>query len=466
MQNKIKTLIKDTFIFAIGSFGSKLILFLLVPLYTNYLSKEQYGTADLVITVSQLIIPVISIDIFSAVIRFGLEKDQKKEDVLLNSFLILAFSCAMSIVLQPLFSIIQPIKQWRRYLSIYSIAMVGMSIEMNYLKVKDKNKLFALMSLLQALFLGALNYLFLTKWNLNIQGYLLSNCISCVLIFVILLIFGGIIKDLRKGHYNKELLRKMLVFSAPLIINDISWWGIHSTDKMMIEGMINLSELGLYTLASKIPSLMNVLITIFTQAWGLSSIREIETSRNTRFFSTIFSAFSMLAFGAAILINCFIKPFMSIYVAEEYQEAWKLVPILLVSASFSAVAAYYGSVYSAIKKTMGCMWTTIIAGVLNVALNYIFIRQYGVWGALIGTVVSYIVLAVARMINIRKHIIIQTDYVRFSLNSALAIIHAIFIIRDDKPFIISVITLLVFLIVNFPSLKRVIQHNHTKEPNT
>ena len=80
MSNKYTKLLKDTVVFAIGGIGSKVILFLLVPLYTNYLSTQEYGTADLIFTVSQFIIPFVSLVVFDATVRFALSKNEKKED--------------------------------------------------------------------------------------------------------------------------------------------------------------------------------------------------------------------------------------------------------------------------------------------------------------------------------------------------------------------------------------------------
>ena len=82
MNNKYKLLLKDTFIFAIGSLGSKVILFFLVPLYTNYLTTAEYGTADLVSTFSTLLVPIVSLSIERAVIRFGMKQGLEKEKVL------------------------------------------------------------------------------------------------------------------------------------------------------------------------------------------------------------------------------------------------------------------------------------------------------------------------------------------------------------------------------------------------
>lgn len=83
MNSRYKSLIKDTGIFALGNIGSKLILFVLMPLYTNFMTTEEYGTADLVLTFARLLIPIVSVVIQDAVLRFGMMHDLREENVLL-----------------------------------------------------------------------------------------------------------------------------------------------------------------------------------------------------------------------------------------------------------------------------------------------------------------------------------------------------------------------------------------------
>ena len=106
MERKYKTLFKDTLVFALGSLGSKVILFFLVPLYTNYLTTEEYGIADLVFTTSQLIIPIVSIVIWDAIIRFGLMKDRDREEVLKVGVTVGVVGALVTVAVTPLFIII------------------------------------------------------------------------------------------------------------------------------------------------------------------------------------------------------------------------------------------------------------------------------------------------------------------------------------------------------------------------
>ena len=159
MSQKGKTLIKDIIIFMVGSVGSKLILFLLVPLYTNYMTTEEYGSADLVFTVAQLLVPFVSAVIFDAVVRFGLMKTQRHQDVLVSAFVVFGAGAAVTVLLTPLACAYEPINEWKWYLCAYTVLNIILPIELNYLKVNDRNKLYATASIIQTLVLALLNVL-------------------------------------------------------------------------------------------------------------------------------------------------------------------------------------------------------------------------------------------------------------------------------------------------------------------
>lgn len=446
MRDKVKNLLKDTIVFAFGTLGSKAILFLLVPLYTNYLSAEQYGTAELVITIGQLIVPIITLSIWEAVLRIGLSNGQKKADVLCNGFIILEIGIILMIFITPMLEFYQPIREWKWYLCWYSILYCLVQVELNYLKVVGKNKLFAGLSLLQTVVLAALNFIFMIKMNLGIKGYLLSIIISSMISASLIFILGKYAEELRNAKSNRKLRSEMIRYSAPLIVTNISWWLIHSSDKIMIESMLTGVELGIYTVAAKIPGLINVITSVFSQAWGISSIKEIETTNDNIFYTRIFETYSMSVFGIVIVFSALIKPFMRLYVGVEFMDAWCYVPILLVAAAFAAFSSFMGSLLCALKKSSHCMWSTMAGAVINIGLNYIFIKRIGLWGALVGTLCAQIGIAVIRVIDIIGNMKLKIDWNKFLLDAIVVIIQAVLVSCSFHIYLISGACLGIFIV--------------------
>lgn len=448
MNSKFQVLIKDTIVFGLGSIGSKVILFLLVPLYTNYMSKDEYGIADLVFTVGQLIIPFVSLVIFDSVIRFGLSKYEKRENVLLVGLVVGIFSSLLTLLLTPLFSIYPALAEWRWYLSVYVIVSIFNSIELNYLKAKNLNKLFASLSVFQTAILACLNIYYLIFAKKGIQGYLLSTIISTLLIVIIAFILGRLFEDLKKSELKPRLMKEMLMYSSPLIFNNVSWWIIHSSDKVMLEAMVSATALGVYTVAAKIPSLINVGVSVFQQAWGISTVKEIENDNDTNYYSTVFSYLLCFTAFLCVFFVAIIKLFMHYYVGESFQDAWKFVPLLLVSAVFGSIAAYYGSLYGALKKSVNNMITTLIAALANLIFNFVLIRTISVWGAVIATAISYFLLALLRMIDVKRYVDLKIDHKKVLFIVVVLVTQALLVSINWHGCVVSSVAIILLVYTN------------------
>lgn len=456
-QNKYKRLITDTLVFALGNLGSKVILFFMVPLYTNFLSKEEYGTSELVFTIAQFLVPFVSLVIFDAVLRFGLSKDANKNDVLKSSFLVIGFGSIVTIAVTPWLDFYAPLAEWKWYLCIYVILTMIGNVELNYLKLIERNKAYAAISVLHTLVLAFANVLLLAHYHWGIRGYLIATILGSLTTVVLGFFAGKTWMAMINGKLDRNLLSEMIRFSAPLILNNVSWWVIQSSDKIMIEAMVGAAALGLYTAATKIPSLINVIISIFSQAWGISSVREFESTNDKGFYTEVFTTYSVIGFGAAVCINTIVKPFMAIYVSQDFFESWRFVPLLLVSASFSAVASYFGSLYGALKKSFNNMRTTFTAAIINIIVNYLCILWLGAWGAIIGTVMAYFVLAIYRMVDVLRYIKFDPQWKEFILNIVIVLMQAIFISLDFHIWIVSIIAVMMFVFVNRKTLIRIAQ---------
>lgn len=448
-MSKYKTLVKDTFIFALGSIGSKAIVFLLVPLYTNVLTKAEYGTADLVFTFSQLMMPIISLAIYNAITRFGLQNKDHPENVLLCGMIVWIVGCVVSIMLAPVLELYKPIAEWKWFLILHVIASIALTIVQDYLKVKNYNLKYSFISIIQTALLACLNILLLVVFKMGVKGYLLSNAMASLISAVIAIIVGDVLRDIRHSKFDKNLLSNMIKYSAPLILNNIAWWFIQSSDKVMIEMFAGAAALGLYTVATRIPSFVNVIVTIFQQAWGISSIVEMDSTNDNRFYSEVFNVYVVIIFAVSIFINAIIKPFMRIYVGAGFYEAWKLAPLLVVSAAaFSAVSAFYGSMYGALKKSLNNMFTTLLAASVNIITNYILIQTFDAFGAVLGTLISYYVLALIRIIDVNRYVKISINYCVYGINCLIIIVQAILVSMNYNIALVSVAACLLFVLVN------------------
>ncbi|MBE6133386.1 MAG: hypothetical protein E7178_01825 [Erysipelotrichaceae bacterium] len=451
MNGKYKKLTLNTILFAIGGLGSKVLIFLLVPLYTNAMTTDQYGIADLVITLSALLMPVITLSLSEAVLYFGISKGEDKNKILLNSFLVVIIGSLVLLSSFPLLRFYQPISDYVFYLIGFTIVTSFRNIMQFHTKSLEKNVLFSIDSILQTSILVLSNILFLLVFKMGIEGYLLSLIIAESVSLLFLFIGNRALSSLLSAKIDWQLLKRMLLFSIPLIFNNISWWIIHSTDKIMIQFLISDDAVGIYAVATKIPTLITTVTNIFCQAWIISTYVEYS-KKDTHFYETVFDFYSfLLNVGIAVLL-LILKPFMSIYVGANFFESWQFVPLLLLAAIFQSYTSFFGAIIQSANKNNKLMIVTIVGMVFNVGLNFALIPFLGIQGAIIATLVSNFVISLLRMILSKKCVEYKINYFKFILSFGVLLGESLALIYDFHPLIITICSVVAILIIHYKNI--------------
>ena len=137
-MEKYRKLFSNTAIFAASNVLSKLILSLLLPLYTRVLTSSEYGTTELVTTITQLIIPICSLAIQDSIFRFSMDKDRHPSDVLRSSGKVVLIACILLGIVSSVLLFYEPVHDWVLYLWIISVVTMVRSIMSLYIKAIDK----------------------------------------------------------------------------------------------------------------------------------------------------------------------------------------------------------------------------------------------------------------------------------------------------------------------------------------
>lgn len=446
-KGKYNALASDTIVFAIGSLGSKFILFLLVPLYTNYLTTEEYGTADLVTSIATLIGPVVSVAISRAVIRFSMMKSERIEDVAKTGFGFLIITVLLMTLITPLFGFYEPIDIWKWYLFTIVILTEISDTEGRCLKAKGRNKTFSIISIIQTIVLALTNLWLIKYAEMGVAGYLLGNIAALFFVTIASFFSAGLYNDIKKGSFNKSLLKRMLLYSAPIVVNDIFWWLLQSGDKVIIEQVMGSSELGIYSAATKMQALINIIVSIFSQAWSLAAIKETESEGDTEFFSNVYRVFVFSVIGLCMFVVLFIKPFMSIFLGDSFQGAITYTPLLLFSSVFYAIAIYYSAIYLALGKTVNDMATMVLCAFINIIHCILLIPNLGLWGAVIAAIVGNLFFSLARRKNMKRFMKLDDGGIRYYIGCILLLIEVIAVTLDFYSIFISIACIIAFLLI-------------------
>ena len=119
------------------------------------------------------------------------------------------------------------------------------------------------------------------------MSYIVANIISIIYLNIV----GTPIRDLLKGKINKVLLHDLIVYSIPMIANGIAWWVITASDRFILQYFKGEASVGIYSVASKIPTLISTFSGVFMQAWIISAVTEFDEEREKQFYSKVFHDF-------------------------------------------------------------------------------------------------------------------------------------------------------------------------------
>lgn len=413
-MDKYKKLAVNTVIFAIGTFSSKILSFLLMPFITKVMGTGEYGAADLVQQTANVLIPVVTLAVNSAALRFALDKAADKRDVFTTGIRTTFVGFAIFLVFIPVFPLIKvnDFVLGDYTLLIYLFVLVSSMRQLcqQFVRGCGHVRLFAIDGILATATNLGFTLLYLGVFHWGVTGYVMSIITSDAL-SVLFLFWRGRLAGQVKWKGNNPIVRKnMLKYCIPLIPTIILWWIINVSNRYLVTYFIGLDANGLYTAASKIPNFVVMFSSIFIDAWQLSAVDEYDSEDRAKFFTNIFRIYSGGVFTVASALILFDQFITTILVSDSYYTSWEYVPVLIIATTFSCLVNFLASIYMAEKKSVMSMVTAMLGAVMNVVVSLILIPRIGTVGAAVGTAVSFITVFVARVINTRKYVKIDFKF--------------------------------------------------------
>lgn len=403
-QSRSKYLLKNTAIFAIGNFSTKLIGFILVPFYTYVLTTEEYGVINLIFTICTVISPLLMLNLQDAVRRFLLDKNADQEAILTNEFIVIVFGHIVGLCILPLLSLYNEISTYVVIIYFYLVSITTNVITIEFLRGQEKMKTYTLCSVISSLLVAVLNIILLTKFRLGVKGYFLAFIIAYYVSTTIAVIAGKQYRVVFQWKFDVKLFKEMIKFSLPMIPNSLLWWVSSSSDHIMVSYIISTAANGIYTVSYKVPTLISTISNIFMQAWQISAIKDSDKKDSVEFSNKMLDAYIRLNVLITAVLLIAIRPFLRIYVSPEYFEAWRYAPFLIIGNTFLTLGTFVGTSYYVQKDMKGNMYSASSGAMLNIILNVILIPMIGVQGAAIATCLSYIMVFVYRIFDTKKYL--------------------------------------------------------------
>lgn len=421
-MNRYKKLISDTVIFAIGSFGSKILSFALFPLFMHALDPAALGTSEIITQTGNLLFYFATFGIVSGVVRYGLDASYNKRDVFTVGVRITFLGLFAMGLLSPLLKFVPGITtvNYALLTFLFVAASSLRSLCSQFTRSVGYMKLYAFDGILSTLFVVIFNLIFLLGFKWGAVGTVLATVVSDFLSAIFLFTVGRLHRFVSFKAVDKNTRNSMLRYSLPMISNNVSWWITNVSNRYILQAAHGDDEVGLFAAANKLPNLITIISNVFMDAWQVSAVAEMSKRERRSFFTRIFRNYWGVVFALTSGIIMVSEPLMRILTSKEaYQNAWNLIPILCLSVAFSCFVSFLGSVYMLEYKSMRSLVTTVIGAVLNVVLTVILVQKYATMGAAIALLVSYLVVFVVRAVDVKQFVDIKYPIPRMTLTCVL-----------------------------------------------
>lgn len=242
-MGKYKYLLKNIGLLTIGNFATKLLSFFLVPLYTNVLTTAQYGTYDLLNTTIGILVPLLTLNIMEAVVRFSIDTNYSRDAIVTisNKYLFISsFIVGGFILVNGYFGLIPILKDYGLYFWLLYVSQAIAGVMVSYARGTDHVASMSLSSVIASAFMIACNIVFLLVFKWGLDGYFLANIIGPLAQCVYLIFSTNYWKHCKLRNLYKSQEKELLNYSSPLIANSIAWWVNNVSDRYIVTGFVAL----------------------------------------------------------------------------------------------------------------------------------------------------------------------------------------------------------------------------------
>lgn len=419
-------------------------MLLLMPIYTTYMTTSELGMAELVFNSMNLIYPLATYNILSAMLRYGMDSKYDHQQVLCCSTLtIIAGMVCSGCIIYIWGNLLGPVALWKRYLFLLLVSYASEQTVAVFAKALGRNVDFAAGNIIYTFTLFIISIVLIQRLSRGTSGYLESIILANVITFLYFCIRLKIYRYAKVKSIDLKLLREMIFFSVPLIFNSMSWWLYSFSDRFILEYFSGTDAVGIYSAAAKIPAIVTAVSSVFMQAWVISAIKEYNSDTKELFFSVVFEKYSavIIVFTSGLICAChIIVPMLN---RGDFGKSLDFVPFMLLGAVIGGFANFFAAFYTSAKKNLSVLATTILGAFVNIIANIILIPKCGIYGAVFSAIIAQLLMMLYRMLDTQRFIGFHIKINRLISVIILLMLESYVAVCCDLP----ILPLLVFLII-------------------
>jgi len=480
MIDKLKSLSKDTLIYGSSTIIGRFLNFFLIPFYTHKFLPAEYGIVAILYSYIAILNVFFSIGLESGYMKFAstLETGTKKQNfsnpyiiVFLNSLFLSALIFIFSSHLSEIFQIEEKYSYLIRYSALILLFDTIILIPFAYLRLHNKAKSFAGIKIVNILINVILNFILISYLNFGIEAVFISNLISSVITFILLL---PVLKQNFDLSFSRELVSELLRFSIPYIPAGIAANIVQIIDRPILKYLTDDKTVGIYQANYKLGIFMMLVVSMFEFAWRPFFLNNAKDPDAKSIFSKVLTLFVMLSSFFFLIISVFIGdivkmdlPFGYNLIGKAYWAGLSIVPVILFAYLLNGMYVNFMAGIYLEKKTKYLPLITGLGAVSNIIANFILIPKFSYMGAAIATLISYLIMMLGIYYVSNKYYKINYEYKKIGLIFlSLAITTALYYfitgsmniswyVKIAFP-VIFVLLMLILRIINISSIRKIL----------
>lgn len=452
---KNKVLFIGTITYAIGNFGTKILSFLIVPLYTYYIKPSDLGDYDLLITTVSLLSPLLTMKISDATYRWLIKNPDYCTDYISATYQLLVRNCLVAVVFLLLVNRMIPI--WNCY---YFVAiLVGdriLECVQKLLRGLKNQKLFAVSGILYTAIFVFSNFVKICLLKQGVTALLQSVIFSqwCTIIFLFIVEKRLRAINLRKKY--RHLQNEMLHYSIPLVPSTLSWWVMSASDRYVIRWLLGSTANGIYAISGKFPSILQTLFTMFNNAWTDLALAELGKGEQSKAYTEkVFKQLYKLSFCMLFVLIPVTKIVTQLILSDAYKTASIYIGFLYLGTIFQGFSSFCSIGYLQQKTTGGAAKTSMYGALANFMIDVVAMRFIGLHAASVSTFVGFFTMWLCRMQDIKDSFPVRINKKLFGGYFIFSVVLATITIWTSVwvDMILTIIAVFWFYLANYESLK-------------
>lgn len=396
LKGEIGGILKHSTIYGIGNILHRIPPLLLLPVYLNYLTTNDFGKKEIISLVIEFLGIVISMGVASAMSRFYYEYEDRRRQNEVVSTIVISYAVVAGVILAALGTqaefLVRAIglDAGDHVLVVLALASLWMNTIYlmlgNYLRIREKSVLFVSISLTKLVLALTLNIVFIVHLGYGILGIFLSTFISAltvtVLLSVPLLCRIGFSVSLPK-------LKEIVSFGAPLIVAQLAGAIVHLSDRYFIKSYLDLTSVAVYTAGYRIGNSINALVNSpFQQIWNPRRFALHKSEDAGEIYAAVFTYYLFLMVLCGTLLAACAGDLILVLGRPEYYGAPAVVPLITLAYILFGAQHHFTTGIMIRKKTKYLANILLATAALNLLLNFLIIPRYGIMGAAVSTLAS------------------------------------------------------------------------------